>query len=64
MRRRIVWTVIGAVVVALVLAGLGTLVLTSVAAERRATAELADQAAGVVEDAEGGHAERCNRLGV
>jgi signal transduction histidine kinase len=50
-RRRIVWTVIVAVVVALVLAGLGTLVLSSASAQRRATAELVDQARAISDTA-------------
>ena len=49
MKRRIALAVIGSVVVALVLAGLGTLVLTRAAAKRTAVAELQDQAGALSE---------------
>ena len=49
MRRRIVLTIVGTVVAALVLAGLGTLVLARFGAQRFAEAELRDQVESVSE---------------
>ncbi len=49
MQRRIALAVIGSVVVALVLAGLGTLVLTRAAARRNALGDLREQAAALSE---------------
>jgi two-component system sensor histidine kinase BaeS len=49
MQRRIATTVIGAVVGALLLAGLGTLVLSRASAQRAAAEDLRRQASGVVE---------------
>ncbi|MHB1138721.1 MAG: sensor histidine kinase [Microthrixaceae bacterium] len=49
MKRRIATTVIGAVAVALLLAGLGTLVLSRASSQRAAGEELRRQAAGVAE---------------
>ena len=49
MQRRIATTVVGAVVLALLLAGLGTLVLSRASAQRAAGEELRRQAAGVAE---------------
>ena len=49
MKRRIATTVIGAVVLALLLAGLGTLALSRASARRAATGELQRQASGIAE---------------
>ncbi len=49
MKRRIATTVVGSVVVALLLAGLGTLVLSRASSQRAAGEELRRQAAGVAE---------------